>query len=80
MPQKLTLYLKSETIRKAKTIAARNKSSVSGMVERFIDSISTKDNSGKLELTPMVKRMAGALKHIKNPDQEKYDYLMEKYS
>jgi hypothetical protein len=80
MPKKLTLYLKSETIKKAKLIAARNKSSVSGMIERFIDDIPSDDLAEHFEMTPIVKQLAGIISHVKDPEHEKMAYLTRKYA
>ena len=73
MDAKLTLKLDSEVILRAKTYARQRKTSISRLVEQFLDSLT--DREAEEELTPMVKRLSGV---IQLP--EDYDFKSDRSS
>jgi hypothetical protein len=63
MTSKLTLKIDTETIEKAKTYAQSKKTSLSKMVENYLNLVSDRKND-TIEITPLVKSLSGV---IKNP-------------
>lgn len=61
MDTKLTLRLNKEVIEEAKVFAAENNTSLSKLTEEFF-SLLIKKESGKSEITPLVKSLSGKLK------------------
>lgn len=80
METKLTIRLKKRVIEKAKIYARINKTSLSKMVESYLDSV-TKDKQSKIEITPLVKSLSGIIDLPADYDYKKEytDYLNEKY-
>jgi len=80
MTTKLTLKLNKGTIEKAKKLASVRKTSISKMVENYLELIS-KEKNEKIKITPIVKSIAGVIKLPKNFDHKKdySDYLEKKY-
>lgn len=83
MTTKLTLSINKRTIEKAKKLAAERKTSVSKMVENYLELISGKetDKPDEFKITPIVKSIAGVIKLPKDYDYKKdySDYLEKKY-
>ena len=77
MDAKLTLKLENTVIEKAKEYAKSNKTSLSRLIEHYLDSL-----TGKIEeeSTPLIDSLTGVV-DLKNADYKKdySDYLMEKY-
>jgi hypothetical protein len=81
MDTKLTIKLDDDVISRAKRYAKHRKTSLSKMIESYLDSV-TKPNSKKIEITPLVKSLSGV---ITLPDDYDYkkdysDHLTSKYS
>jgi len=81
MNTKLTIKLDEDIITRAKTYAKHRKTSLSRMIESYLDSV-TKPNSGKIKITPLVKSLSGviALPDAYDYKKEYADYLTRKYS
>lgn len=79
MDKKLTLSLDESIIETAKLYAKSNKTSLSKLIESYLDSLSSK--SKKSEITPLVESLSGVISIDENFDEkEEYTgYLMEKY-
>ena len=77
MTIKLNLTVKETTARKAKAYAAKNKTSVSKLVDEYLDTLTAK---AKPKGESFVEKYAGSLKnHIHDIDATKDAYLKEKY-
>ena len=81
MDTKLTIKLDGDVISRAKRYAKHRKTSLSKMIESYLDSV-TKPSSKKIEITPLVKSLSGV---ITLPDDFDYkkdysDHLTNKYS
>ena len=81
MDSKLTLRLNSIVIARAKSYAKKRNTSLSRMIESYLDSVTKEDNSG-IEITPLVKRLSGVIEIPADYDYRKDypDYLDQKYS
>lgn len=80
MDTKLTLRLKQNVIEKAKDYARLHKTSLSAMIENYLQKI-TNDNEEKEKITPLVKSLSGIVDMPKDFDL-KTDYstfLANKY-
>lgn len=77
MDSKLTLKLENAVIERAKEYAKSNKTSLSKLIERYLDSLTGKIDE---ETTPLVESLTGVV-DLKNIDDKKeyIDYLVEKY-
>ena len=80
MDTKLTIKLDDEVIIRAKTYAKQRKTSLSKMIESYLDSV-TKTESKGIEITPLVKSLSGVITLPNDYDykKEKADYLIKKY-
>jgi len=80
MDTKLTIKLDDDVITRAKTYAKRRKTSLSKMIESYLDSV-TKPESNKIEITPLVKSLSGVITLTDDYDYKKdrTDYLIKKY-
>jgi hypothetical protein len=74
---KLTLKLKKRTIEKGKAFVRKRKTSLSQLIENYLDKITAEpENSG---ISPLVKSLSGIMKG-KDSDKKGYaDYLQKKY-
>jgi hypothetical protein len=82
MDTKLTLRLDSNVIGRAKRYARSHNTSLSRMIESYLDSITQQDNNSEMpEITPLVESLSGVI-HL-SPDfdykKEYRDYLEKKY-
>lgn len=80
MNTKLTLRLNSNVIQRAKNWAQKNKTSLSKMIESYLNSV-TNQKSKDIEITPLVESLSGIIELPENYDYRK-DYskhLSEKY-
>jgi hypothetical protein len=57
---KLTIKLDSEVISRAKKYAQSRKTSLSKMIESYLDSV-TKPDPDDIEITPLVKSLSGVI-------------------
>jgi hypothetical protein len=80
MNTKLTLRLNNDVIKRAKNWAQRHKTSLSKMIESYLNSI-TKQKSENIEITPMVESLSGIIELPENYDYRKEysDHISEKY-
>jgi macrodomain Ter protein organizer (MatP/YcbG family) len=81
MNTKLTIKLDNDVISRAKRYARHRRTSLSKMIESFLDSV-TKDEPDDIEITPLVKSLSGVIKIPEdlNYKDERTDYLIRKYS
>ena len=81
MDTKLTIKLDDDVITRAKTYAKRRKTSLSKMIESYLDSV-TKPESKGIEITPLVKSLSGVISLPEDYDYKKdrTEYLIRKYS
>ena len=80
MDTKLTIKLDDDVITRAKTYAKVRKTSLSKMIESYLDSV-TKPESKGIEITPLVKSLSGVITLTDDYDYKKdrTDYLIKKY-
>jgi hypothetical protein len=80
MDTKLTIKLDDDVITRAKTYAKRRKTSLSKMIESYLDSV-TKPESKGIEITPLVRSLSGVITLTDDYDYKKdrTDYLIKKY-
>ena len=80
MDTKLTLNLDKNVIDKAKKYARSHKISLSRLIESYLSSLISKQNT-EIEISPLVESLSGVIELEKNYDhKEGYtDYLFEKY-
>ena len=81
MNSKLTVKLNSIVIARAKKYAKKHNTSLSKMIEGYLDSV-TRENISGIGITPLVESLSGV---IELPDDYDYrkdytDYLNQKYS
>jgi hypothetical protein len=81
MDTKLTIKLDRDVISRAKKYAHQRRTSLSKMIESFLDSV-TKNEPDSIEITPLVKSLSGVIKLPEDFDykKERTDYLIRKYS
>ncbi len=80
MDTKLTLKLEEDIIEKAKEYAKERKTSLSKLIENYLQKI-TSDDTKKEQITPLVKSLSGILDLPTDYDhkREYADYLINKY-
>lgn len=76
----LTLQLNEEVVNKAKIFAEGNNTTLSGMIESYLESV-IKSKSVDLEITPLVESLSGVIELPKDFDYKKEyaNYILEKY-
>ena len=81
MNTKLTLNLNKDTIESAKNYAKNNDTSVSKLIENYLNSL-IKKNDKSNKVNPLVQSLTGVIPKIPDEEfrREYYDYLNEKYS
>ena len=81
MNVKLTLKLNSIVIARAKKYAKKHNTSLSRMIESYLDSV-TKEVEHGIEITPLVRSLSGVIEIPAGYDYRKdhRDYLDQKYS
>jgi hypothetical protein len=82
MDAKLTLKLDQRIIEKAKEYASNKKMSLSRIVEAYLQSLTTEDDSAEFEISPFVKSIATGteIPADLNYKTEYSDHLIEKYT
>ncbi|QOI97040.1 MAG: hypothetical protein HRU69_05825 [Flammeovirgaceae bacterium] len=74
---KLTLKLKKRTIERGKRFARKQKTSLSKMIENYLDKVTQQESD---ELTPLVRSLSGVLKGKSLDYKRGYsDFLDRKY-
>ena len=82
MDTKLTLRLSDNVIKRAKLYARSHKTSLSKMIESYLDSLTKeKEEERKISITPLVESLSGVIDLPADFDYRKDygEYLMEKY-
>ena len=82
METKLTLRLNENVIEKAKVYARNHKTSLSKMIESYLDNITAqKEEKKENSITPLVESLSGVIDLPADFDYKKEygDYLAEKY-
>ena len=82
MDKKLTLSLNQKIIEKAKSYAKSNSTSLSKLIENYLNSLTISNLSDdKTESTPLVESLCGIIKLPEDFDfkTERAKYLLEKY-
>ena len=81
MNTKLTLKLDNKVISRAKRYAKERNTSLSKMIESYLDSV-TREDIARIEITPLVKSLSGVIKLPVDYDHRKdyTDHLDQKYS
>lgn len=81
MDQKLTLKFDKSVIEKAKKYASKNNTSLSRMIESYLDQITSSNNNTK-EISLLVKSLSGVVNLADNYDEanEYKKHLRSKYS
>jgi hypothetical protein len=80
MDTKLTLKLDEDVIEKAKEYAKSKKTSLSDLIENYLQKLTT-EKKGKKHITPLVKSLSGVIELPKDYNDKKdyTDYLTNKY-
>jgi hypothetical protein len=77
MDAKLTLRLKKKTIERGKNFARKRRTSLSKMIESYLDRLAGSEDE---EITPLVKSLSGVLKGESVDFKKNYaEYLERKY-
>ena len=81
MDSKLTLKLNQKIIEKAKEYASHKKMSLSRIVEAYLQSLASENDTSAFEISPFVKSIATGTEIPTDLDYKKEysDYLAEKY-
>ena len=81
MDTKLTLKLNQRIIEKAKEYASNKKMSLSRIVEAYLQSLTSENETPKFEISPFVKSIATGKEIPVDLDYKKEysEYLIEKY-
>lgn len=82
METKLTLRLNDRVIERAKLYARSHKTSLSKMIESYLDSLTKEKGKEKnISITPLVESLSGVIDLPTDFDYKKEygDYLIEKY-
>jgi formiminotetrahydrofolate cyclodeaminase len=70
MTTKLTLTVEKSVIDKAKSYAKQTGRSLSELIEKYLESITSEEQTNK-DVSPKLKKIIGAVKLPKNFDEEK---------
>lgn len=81
MDTKLTIKLDNGVINRAKRYARNRKTSISKLVESYLDSV-TKEESDDIELTPLVLSLSGVISLPEDYDyrKDRTENLIRKYA
>ena len=81
MDTKLTLKLNEDIIEKAKEYAKSKKTSLSDLIENYLQKL-TSDKKSKKTITPLVKSLSGIISLPEDYDDKKdyTEYLTNKYN
>lgn len=82
MDTKLTIKLDKDVISRAKRYAQKRKTSLSKMIESYLDSVTKPEPDDDIEITPLVKSLSGVISLPEDYDYKKdrTEYLIRKYS
>jgi hypothetical protein len=76
---KLTLSVDPGVVARAKRYAEKQGTSVSHLVERYLDALSRPPAVDEESLAPVTRRLFGVLRGVKFDREEYIDYLERKY-
>ena len=81
METKLTLRLNGKVIERAKIYARSHKTSLSKMIESYLDSVTKQKKEEKNHITPLVESLSGVIDLPDDFDYKKEyrDFLTDKY-
>lgn len=80
MNTKLTLNLSKTIIESAKDYAKNNKTSLSKLIETYLNSITKKENSTD-DVSPLIESLTGVIPNENTDYKKEYqDFLNKKYS
>lgn len=81
MDRKLTVRLNQRVIEKAKEYASKNKTSLSRIIEAYLQALTTENEQPEFEISPFVKSMATGLEIPSDLDDKKEysEHLLKKY-
>lgn len=77
METKLTLKLKKRTIERGKAFAKKRKTSLSRLIENYLDKITI--DKDEIEITPLVKSLTGVITGKAAKKNDYADFLRKKY-
>lgn len=78
MSTKLTLNLNKETIEEAKSYAKNHRTSVSKLVENYLNSL-TSSSKKKSNVSPLVESLTGIIPSDYDEKKDYRDYIDQKY-
>lgn len=76
---KLTLSVDEKVVERAKRYASRRGTSVSRLVETYLDALARPADMRDQDLPPVTRRLRGILKGAKHRREDYIDYLERKY-
>lgn len=76
---KLTLSVDAKVVERAKRYAEKQGTSVSQLVERYLDALARPPRIADEDLPPITRRLRGLLKGVRFDREEYIDYLERKY-
>ena len=76
---KLTLSVDATVVKRAKRLAAARGTSISHLVEQYLDLISRHRPSGPAEVTPILRQLRTDLKGVSGDGSDYRRYLERKY-
>lgn len=76
---KLTLSIDEKVVERAKRYAAARGTSVSRLVETYLDAVARAKGTDDKELPPITRRLYGLLRGAKYDRKDYIDYLVRKY-
>ena len=81
MDKKLTLKLNQGVIEKAKEYASAKKTSLSRMIEAYLQSLTSENETSRFEISPFVKSIATGVEIPTDLEHKKEysEHLLEKY-
>ncbi|MDH6533701.1 hypothetical protein D0T51_01720 [Parabacteroides sp. 52] len=80
MNTKLTLNLNREIIKQAKLYAKDNRTSLSKLIENYLNSLTRNQEISIREISPLVESLTGVIDTGEIERKEYVDYLSEKYA
>lgn len=81
MNNKLTLRLDNQVIERAKDYARKKNTSLSKLIESYLELLTTSGKTDPEEVTPLVKSLSGVIKPSKiDPKKEYKKHLIKKYT
>jgi hypothetical protein len=82
MDHKLTLKLDDQVIEKAKQYARQKNTSLSKLIEAYLEYLTTTSKKESEEITPLVKSLSGIVNSSKKTDYKKEykNHILNKYA